>query len=334
MPSTAELTQVGKREDLADLIAVADAKATPVSTMIKKGKPVANTFVEWQLDGYDTPRTTGALDGEDVSAFEDAAKDRARVGVYIQELRRTPKVNQMAEEISVVAGINSPDPQGVRGSTEYARAKAKKTVEIKRDIETTLLSNNETRQQNGNDAYLTRGLGRYIQNAAQAVHPIPAAYRTPAASVFTGAAIATFTEDSLRALLQSRWGAVGSSDNLVMVCGAAVKNRVTDFTRYEPNVANFLQVRRFNSSNDGKISSSVDMYEGDYGKVEIHLSNFVPTPQTGYILDMRGLELRTKGNPEYKDLPDNGGGPRGLIRAIIALCVHNPLSHCKIDANA
>jgi hypothetical protein len=331
MPSTAELTQIGKREDLADLIAVADAKATPVTTMIRKGKPVSNTFVEWQLDGYDVPKTSGALDGEDVSAFEDAAKDRARIGVYVQELRRTPKVNQMAEEISVVAGINNPDPQGVRGSTEFARAKAKKLVEIKRDMESTLLSNNETRQQNGADSYLTRGLGRFIQNAAQAVHPIPAAYRTPAASVF-GAAIGTLTEDALRTLLQTRWEAVGSSDNLVMVCGAAVKNRVTDFARYEPNVANTLQVRRFNAQKDGEIKTSVDIYEGDYGKVEIHLSNFVPTPRTGYILDMRGLELRTKGSPEYKDLPDNGGGPRGLIRAIIALCLHNPLSHCKIDA--
>jgi hypothetical protein len=333
MPSTAELTQIGKREDLADLIAVADAKATPVSTMIKKGKPVSNTFVEWQLDGYDAPKTDGALDGEDVSTFEDAAENRERIGVYVQELRRTPKVNQMAEEISTIAGINSPDPQGVRGSTEFARAKAKKVIELKRDIEKTLLSANETRQQSGSDSYLTRGLGKFIQNGAQAVHPIPADYRTPAASVYSGS-IGSFTEDSLRALLQSRWEEVGSADSLVMIAGAAVKNRITDFTRYNPNVADNLAVRRFHGGLDGKIKTSVDMYEGDYGKVEIHLSNFLPNARTAYILDMRGLELRTKGSPEYKDLPDLGGGPRGLIKAIVALCVHNPLSHCKVDASA
>jgi hypothetical protein len=149
--------------------------------------------------------------------------------------------------------------------------------------------------------------------------------------VYAGA-IGSFTEDSLRTLLQTRWESVGSADSLTMVCGAAVKNRVSDFTRYEPNVSNTLQVRRFTQAASGSISTSVDMYEGDYGKVEIFLSNFVPNARTGYILDMRGLELRTKGSPEYKDLPDNGGGPRGLIRAIIALCVHNPLSHCKITA--
>ena len=153
MASTAELTQVGKREDLADIIAVADAKSTPFKTAIRKGKPVRNTFVEWQLDAYDTPKTGGALDGEDVASFEDAAANRERIGVYVQELRRTPKVNQMAEEISEVAGINNADPQGVRGSTEFARAKAKKIVEIGRDIEATLLSDNETQQQSGVNAY-------------------------------------------------------------------------------------------------------------------------------------------------------------------------------------
>jgi hypothetical protein len=329
MPATAELTQVGKREDLADIIAVADAKNTPLKSMIRKGKPVGNTFVEWQADAYDATSTTGALDGADVSAYEDAAANRARFGVYVQELRRTPKVNQMAEEISNVAGINNPDPQGVRGSTEFARAKAKKIIEIGRDIEAVLLSDNETRQESGSDSYLTRGLGKWIQNGAQAVQPVPAAFRTPTASVYSST-MAAFTEDSLRALLQSRWTQTGSTDELYLICGPGVKNAVSDFGRYQPDKASNGHVRRFNNEGAGKITSSVDVYEGDYGTVEVHLDNFTPTTGTGYILDMKMLELRTKGEPSYRDLPDLGGGPRGLIKAIIALCVLNPLAHAKI----
>jgi hypothetical protein len=330
MASTAELTQVGKREDLADIIAVADAKSTPLKTAIRKGKPVRNTFVEWQLDAYDTPRTTGALDGEDVSSFEDAAENRERIGVYVQELRRTPKVNQMAEEISDIAGINNADPQGVRGSTEFARAKAKKIVEIGRDIEATLLSDNETQQQSGVNAYKTRGLGKWLQATAQAVHPVPAAYRTPAASIYANT-IATFDEDDFRGLLQSRWDETGSSDELMCFCGAGVKNRITDFSRYEPTVSGYSSVRRFSSDGAAtKLSTTVDIYHGDYGTVTVVLDNFVPDTNTGYVVDMRDIELRTKGNPSYRDLPDLGGGPRGLIKAIIALTVGNPLNHCKI----
>lgn len=334
MASTAELTQVGKREDLADIIAVADAKGTPFKTAIRKGKPVRNTFVEWQLDAYDSPQTDGALDGEDVSTYEDAAANRERIGVYVQELRRTPKVNQMAEEISDVAGINDADPQGVRGSTEFSRAKAKKVVEIGRDIEATLLSNNETQAQSGASAYKTRGLGRWIQATAQATHPVPAQYRTPAASIYSGS-IGSFDEDNLRALLQSRWEQTGSSDELMLFCGAGVKNRVTDFSRYEPTVTGYSNVRRFSNNGEAtKVSSAVDIYHGDYGTVTCVLDNFVPDARTGYIVDMRDVELRTKGNPTYRDLPDLGGGPRGLIKAVIALTMGNPLGHCKIAASA
>jgi hypothetical protein len=330
MASTAELTQIGKREDLSDIIAVADAKSTPLKTAIRKGRPVKNTFVEWQLDAYDAAQTDGSLDGEDVSTYEDAAANRERIGVYVQELRRTPKVNQMAEEISDVAGINHADPQGVRGSTEFARAKAKKIVEIGRDIEKTLLSDNETQQQSGANPYKTRGLGKWIQNTAQAVHPVPAAFRTPSASVYAST-IASFDEDDFRGLLQSRWNETGSADDLMLFCGAGVKNRVTDFSRYEPTVNGYTNVRRFNNGGEStKVSSAVDIYHGDYGTVTVVLDNFVPTANTGYVLDMRDVELRTKGNPSYRDLPDLGGGPRGLIRAVIALTMGNPLNHCKI----
>jgi hypothetical protein len=331
MPSTAEITQVGKRESLADIIFVADAKNTPFTSMVKKGKSLTNMYHEWQADAYASPQTAGVLDGEDVATFEDAAANRARFGVYAQELRRSPKVNQLAEDVSTVAGINSPDPQGVRGDKEFARAKAKKLVEIKRDIETLLLSDTETRQESGGDAYQTRGLGRWIQNDAQAVQPVPAAFRTPATSVYSSA-LASFDEEDLRALLQSRWEQTGATDELKLICGPGIKNAITDFGRYVTDKSGFLQIRRGQNAEPSKIESAVDFYNGDYGTVEVHLSSFLPNAQRGYLLDMRGIELCTKGEPSYRDLPDLGGGPRGLIRAIVALCVGNPLAHGKIAA--
>jgi len=159
---------------------------------------------------------------------------------------------------------------------------------------------------------------------------VPAAYRTPNTSIYTSS-MATFDEDDFRGLLQSRWDETGSSDELVCYCGAGVKNRITDFSRYEPTVSNYTNVRRFSNNGEAtKLSTTVDIYHGDYGTVTVMLNNFVPTTNTGYVVDMRDVELRTKGNPSYRDLPDLGGGPRGLIKAIIALTVGNPLGHCKI----
>lgn len=45
-----EYNQVGKRESLSDIIAMVDAKDTPVASMIPKGKKPGNTYLQWQAD--------------------------------------------------------------------------------------------------------------------------------------------------------------------------------------------------------------------------------------------------------------------------------------------
>lgn len=330
MPATAEITQVGKREDLADIISVVDAKKTVLTTMISKGKRPTNTKFAWQADSYASAQTTGVVDGADVTSYEDAAASRARLENHVQLFRREPMVTIMAEEVSTVAGINDADPNGVAGATEFARAKAKKTIELKRDIEKTFLSDNEAQQDTGSVPYMTRGLGKFIQNSAQSYLPVPAAYRTPANSIYSGA-IASFTEETLRGLLQSRWEQVGTPDaNLVGIVGSDVKNKITDFTRYSPTVTSFTNVRLFEPTDNRKVESIVDIYTGDYGTVELLLSSFLPDNNRGYILDMAYLEMRTHTMPRVKPLPDLGGGPRCLIEAIVGLCVKNPLAHCQI----
>jgi hypothetical protein len=333
MPATNEINQIGKREDFANLISVADAKKTPVTTMIPKGTKPTNTKFSWQADKYDSTSTDGVVDGADVSAYEDAAVNRKKLENHVQRFWKTPKVTTMAEEVSDIAGINSADAQGVRGGTEFARAKAKKAIELKRNIEATLLSDNEAQEDDGAVPYKTRGLGKFIQATAQSYLPVPAAYLTPAASIYTSTA-AAFDEDDLRALLQSRWENVGMpTANLYAIVGSAIKNRITDFTRYMPTVANFSLSRTYNPADNRKVESIVEMYAGDYGSLEIMLDSFLPNNNRGYILDFDFLELRTHTMPRVKDLPDLGGGPRALIEAIVGLAVTNPLAHCKIAAS-
>jgi len=333
MPQTSEINQVGKREDLSDIIAVADAKSTIVSSMLPKGKRAMSTLLEWQADAYDATNTNGVVDGTDVEAFEDAAANRAKLQGRVQMFRRSPKVSTMAENVSVVAGLNDADAQGVRGSTEFARAKAKKTVELKRDIEAAILSDNESQADNGTLPYKFRGLGKWLQSTAQTDLPVDAAFRTPSGQIYASA-LTSFTEDSLKTLLQTRFDAVGKADELVLIAGTALKAKVSDFSRYEPNKSGELQVRRFDGKAGNTITNKVDVYEGDFGVVTIpEPSSFVPDAKRGYILDLRMLEIRPHTAPYYRDLPDLGGGPRGLIEAILAFCVTNPLSHCKIAAS-
>lgn len=333
MPATSELNQVGKRESLMDILSVADARKTPISTAIPKSQKPTNMLFSWQADKYDEVNTAGVVMGKDVEDFEDASKNRGLLQNHCQKFWRKPAVNTEAEEISQVAGINDADPQGVRGASEFARAKAKKVIEIKRDVEARIVGTGDAQADNGSVPYQTRGLGSFISNSAQSYLPVPTAFRTPAAAIYTGAAT-SFTEDSLRALLQARWEATGMADgNLFGACGSDIKNRISDFSRYEPTVSNYTNVRRFSTGNLTRIESKVDVYSGDYGMVELHLHSFLPNQKTAYILDLDYVSLRVHTEARIKPLEDQGAGPRCLIETILGLCCHNPQAHARVSAS-
>lgn len=360
MASTAYINSVGKREDLSDIIAVVDAKETILTSTLRKGKKPANAYVEWQVDSYPTTSTAGVVDGTDAfnvststgntttTGFEDYASTRKRIGTYIQTFRRTPRVSRLEEMVANVAGLNNPDPQGVAGNTEFARAKAKATIQVKRDVEATLLSDNGCQVDNGTNAYLTRGLGKWISNTADSVAAqdssvLLTADSTAAAGAATtyqvydkninsNQTMANFNEDCFRCLLQTRWSNTGRSGDLIGIVGSSVKNAISDFTRYMPNVGTTKASVRFYNTNvaEKKVSTSVDIYSGDYGTIELFLSAFVPNTSRGYIIDPEYAELRTHTAPYFQQLPDLGGGPRGIVETILALVVTNPLAHAKI----
>lgn len=333
MPATSELNQVGKRESLMDIISVADAKKTPITTAIGKSQKPTNMKFSWQADKYDDADGSGVVMGKDVEGFEDAAENRGLLENHCQKFWRKPSVNTEAEEISQVAGINDGDPQGVRGATEFARAKAKKVIEIKRDVESRIVGTGDAQADNGSVPYLTRSIGSWLQSSAHSYLPVPTAYRTPSASIYTGTA-AAFDEDDLRALLQSRWEATGMADsNLFGVMGSEIKNRISDFSRYMPTVANYTVIRQHSNPQATKLESRVDMYSGDYGTVELHLHSFLPTQKTAYILDLDYLSLRIHTEARIKPLEDQGAGPRCLIETILGLCCNNPQAHCRVTAS-
>jgi hypothetical protein len=289
---------------------------------------------EWQADKYAAVKTTGTEEGKDVDSYEDAAEYREKIAGRLQKFRRTVLVTTEAEEVVQIAGVNNSAANNVAGATEFARAKAKKAVEIKRDMESTFLSANDSRAEAPGQPRLTRGLGSWISNSAQTDQPVPAAFRTPAASIYSSA-IGSFTEDSLRTILESRWNETGTSDELVLMAGSAIKNAVSDFIRYEPNKASNTAIRTYNADVSGKkVCTTVDVYEGDYGTFEIFLNSFMPTARTAYLLDMRMIELRSAFMPRYEELPNMGAGKRGMIEAIVGLAVLNPLSLGGIVATA
>lgn len=324
--------QVGAREDLADLIAIADQKATPLVSAARKSTAPTNPLFSWLVDGYAAVDRSGVLSNEDATTFSNPAEQRARLYGRIQKLWRKPKVSDIAESVSDVAGL------GIK--REMANAVTRSLKEIARDLEATFCSDQDSSEESGATPFRTRGLGSWISSSAQsdAGTAVPAAYRTPSTSIST-ATIADTTESVIQGLLQSVYEQTGKSKTFTLLCGPTLKRRFTEMTQVQFGTTNTAAVvRTYNADlSDNKIQYKVDVFSGDFGEIMLVPSLYIRTDvssaaslRSGFLVDMDGVHIRYNRRPRYTPLPDLGGGPRGIIDTIAALQVDNPLTHGKI----
>jgi hypothetical protein len=337
-----------------------DARSCPFTSAVKKGSAPKNSLLEWPLDKhkqnlvaaatYGTGAIAGGtvsadlpIDGDDVSTFENY-DDRAKACVYVQYLRRQPKVSRLANMTSDVAGVG--------WKKEMAESISKALVAHKRDIESTICSSQDTNAEavsgGSSEPYQTRGIGAWIvtANPSPVQCSIPTDFLTPAASKVTIAAAALY-EETVRGVLESIYNQTGEANkSFYGLCGTTVKKQLSELTLYVPasRTGNIIASNRDAGAN--KLSTAVDIIESDFGTISLHLSTFLDqdardaTPafdatvgqKALYILNMSNLELAFAENTNVRELPDQGGGPRSLIESVFALKSYSGgLDHGKIQ---
>lgn len=328
----------GKREELADLIALVDAKDTPFTSMAKKGSKPGNTQFRWQADSLPSAKTTGTVDGTDVSAYENYTKDgsntyRVELSNYIQCFRRAVRVSPLTEAVATVAGVKS----------ELANQIAKGVQGIKRDMEATMCSNNGAQlDAGGTTPYLTRGLNKWLQPIAtkDTTLAVPDAFCTPSANRST-ATTGTLSESVVQNVLTGIYSQTGQYRDYDALVGTALKRAFTNlvFTTNASGTNAYQSVRTFNrEAKDATYISSIDVFEGDFGKIRLHPSHFLNYSNgagdvnKGYVIPFDMVEIRYGGNvASVTNLPNNGGGEARLIEAVAGLCVYNPLAFGVFD---
>ena len=331
MPALFERTQAGKREDLADYITLVDAKDTPVTSMIPKGNKPGNTLLEFQVDNMPSPSVAGSVDGVDVSAYENLNSGRAVIQNYIQVFQRAIRVSPLAVDVSIVAGLRD----------ELAGMVAKGIKVLKRDMEAAICGDADMQVDNGTVPYLTRALGSWISSSAQGLNPVPAAFRTKANSINT-TATASFTETDAQGVLTSIYGETGQMKTFDTVVGPTLKRAFSNllYTATASGTNAYASIRTLSrDAFSDTISSSVDLFEGDFGSLRLHPTLFNGVGGSdgafrGYVLDMDLLELRYTNLPQVTELPDAGGGPARLIKAVAGLVCKNPLGLGKFSASS
>jgi hypothetical protein len=321
-PLTGPGSAVSNREDLTDVLTILAPEETPVLSSASKQK-ASSTFVEWTVDKLADPVSTGISEGADVTAFTDKFASRARLGNYVQKFRRDYMVSDLQEAVDSV------------GPAKVAQAEAKAIREIKRDIEKTLLSDNDRNAEDGaGQPYTLRGLGRWIGGSDS---DVPTDYRTPSGSVSTAGA--NITETQFNTLIRSVYEQIGSTQNLTLVADTNLRTQISDFARFANGVADAgtdQYIRTVNTDmGNSTIKLSVEIYQSDFGTVTIVNSN----PKCSN--DTTNLDEGYLVNPEYYGihdlipmgstrLPNMGGGERGYVDCSLTLGVYHPAAHGKI----
>jgi len=304
---------INNREDLDDKLTMLAATKFPISLLCKRGK-AKSTLSEWPVDKLASPTSDGVVEGSDADNFEDPFADAARLQNRGQRLWRKWMVT-VEQEATESAG-----PQDV------ARAKVKKMMELKRDIEFTIASDNDVQTPGAGVAGKMRGLGKWINNSSPGSE-IPTDYVTPAGHVLGAAP----TEITFNGVLASMFGINGEVNNLTVVTGSTVRQRITEFTRTDNNASEAVYSVE-QSAESKKVTLAVNIFDSDFGFVRIVNGNpaCMPAATRAYILNPNYLELKTLRPVGSIELENQGGGRRGIIDTILTLAVSDPRAHGKI----
>lgn len=323
------------REDLADYIAIVDAKSTPFVSQAPKGRDIGNMQFSWQVDNYGAPVLAGVVDGTDVTvaSASNPVVNRTRLNNYGQAFRRDLRIGFIAET-QEVAGVTD----------ELANGIAKKLVEIKRDMESTFMCTNQAAQaDNGStNAYLTGSMGNWLTstNAANIGACASGSPFLPASGAVDTTASASFVEATAQNVLTAIYSATGTFRDYDCILGTTLKRAFTNLTASGvTQVANAnsiaaTSVRTFNQDlSSDTFKASIDLFEGDFGRLVLHPTQFLGGKNStslsaqafkGYVIPMDMVEVRYAKLPQVKSLPDAGGGPARLVEAIAGLVVKNP----------
>jgi hypothetical protein len=314
MASSTTYNTAGNREDLTDILTILEPESTPLTSLASK-KKATGTFFEWQVDDLSTAEFAGVNEGEDVTSFSNQSANRTRLGNYVQKLRRSYMVSDLQQLVETAAI-----------SSEYANAESKAIRELKRDFEAAICSNQDRQAEAGSGTpYKTRGMLNWLGTPAD----VPAAFRCVAFDT-----TATQTEATFNSVLQTLYQANGMpGGQLTLIAGPGLKQEISNFSRVSSTTLNTYQVTQ--TAESKKITLSVNLYDGDFGRVAIVPSTFVnrtsgsSTVDTdaGLLIDPEYVSIFSLKAESRSELEDQGGGQRGYADLIAGISCDSPKAH-------
>lgn len=298
------------REELADVIYNISPVDVPFMSNIGR-ENVKNTYFEWQVDVLAAASTSNAqLEGDEATA--DSRSPTNRVANYTQISRKV---------IATSGTLEAVDKAGMRSYLAYELAKA--ASELKRDMCSTLTSNNAAVAGNNTTARQTAGFAAWLRSNTSAgsggANPTMSSTNDgfPNAGRTNGTQ-RTFTEAMLKTVIQSVWANGG--DPKVLMVGPYNKTVVSNF----PGIAQI----RYNVGDvePAAIIGAADVYLSDFGEVRVVPNRFQPE-RNAYVMDPEYASVAYLRNFRTEVLAKTGDAEKRMIVVEYGLKVRTEKAH-------
>ena len=289
----------GLREDLTDMISNISPEKTPFISMIGKGK-AKGTLHEWQVDSLANPDTANAKNEGNDASFS-VPTPTTRIGT----------VMQISEKTAMVAGtLEAADKAGRK--SEMALQMAKRSAELKRDVEAIALANQAA---DSTDPRKTASLLAFLKtNIDKAPDGSNPSYTSLPNATRTDGTPRAFTEAMLKNVVQLGW-AEGAEFKIIMT-GAYNKAKISGFA------GNADRVFNLNGAKPGAIVASADVYVSEFGTLTVVPNRFQRTRDV-FVLDPEYASIVYLRPYHSEQLAKTGDAEKRVIRVEWGLKVHN-----------
>ncbi len=292
----------GLREDLSDIIYAIDSTETPFLSMA--GRETSSGIKhEWQVDQLATAAVNTLVEGDNASAL--AATPTIRVSNHCQISGKT---------VSVTGTLEAVDKAGRASELSYQLAKRSK--ELKRDLEHSCVGVNNTAVARTNDtgAGESASVSAFFDDNLANTGSLLGTHENRSGSTSTGwngtvfnatergsAVLRPLLESDLKGVIQGAW-TNGGNPSIIMT-GPFNKTVISGFTGNST---------RFDKGEDKRLVAAVDVYVSDFGEHTVVPNRFQATNQAfaftpelwsvAYLRDFRQHALSKTGDSEQRQL--------------------------------
>jgi hypothetical protein len=283
----------GIREDLSNIITNIAPEETPYMSNIGR-ESISNSLFEYQTDTLAAAAANKQIEGDDVASF-DAVTATVRLQNYAQISRKTI-ILSATEEVVNKAGRRS----------ELAYQIAKRSAELKRDQEFTMLNGAVAAAGSTSAARGTASLGAFLKtNIDKASDGTNPSYTTLPSSARTDGTVRTFTETILKNVIQQVWTSGGAPK--ILMTGPVNKQRVSGFSG--------IASSRFNINGGEKpatLIGAVDLYVSDFGTVAV-IANRFQRERDAWVLDPEYAKMTVLRPYQQVELAKTGDAEKRML---------------------